>query len=108
MTSLSIHTRFTTAGAELRLRGQLTALEVPRLRVALNEALVQAAALRLDLADVRRIDSAGLELLLRAARAARQRCQPLTVGRLSGTLARQFRLTLMDTALPCEQRADLG
>ena len=56
--------------AELRLDGELTIYRAQELKRALTDALEPAPALRVDLAAVSEIDSAGVQLLLAAKKTA--------------------------------------
>lgn len=81
-----------TAPTELRLEGELTIYRAGELRQTLVAALAAATALRIDLADVSEIDSAGLQLLIAAKKDAAGRGLALALANHSHAVAAAIEL----------------
>jgi anti-anti-sigma factor len=86
--------------ATVELRGELDMSGTERLRAALEQAEEPPNGLLvLDLSQLDFIDSTGLEVLLRAARRARDAGRRLIVARPSRYVRRLLEMTAIDQAL---------
>jgi anti-sigma B factor antagonist len=84
----------------VRLRGELDLSGVDRAREAVEQAeATDAALLVLDLSQLDFIDSTGLEVMLRAARRARDSGRRLIVARPSRYIRRLLEITAIDQSL---------
>lgn len=92
-----------TAGADratVWLRGELDLSGVDRARQAIEEAEAsEAQLLVLDLSELDFVDSTGLEVMLRAARRARDEGRRLIVQRPSRYVRRLLAMTAIDQSL---------
>jgi anti-sigma B factor antagonist len=86
--------------ATIALRGELDMSGVDRARQAIEEAESgDATLLVLDLSELDFVDSTGLEVMLRAARRAREDGRRLIVTRPSRYVRRLLELTAIDQSL---------
>lgn len=87
-----------TTATELDLHGELTIYRARELKAALSQALAEADRVTIGLAHVTELDSAGLQLLMAAQRAAASAGKSFHLVHLS--TAAQDALQLFDLA-PC-------
>lgn len=77
---------------ELRLDGEVTIYRAQELKRTLLEALEHSVALRIDLAGVSELDSAGVQLLIAAKNAADAENKPLELAHHSAPVLSCFAL----------------
>lgn len=80
------------AVVRLRLDGELTIYRAAELKEALMQPLAHAGVLEVDLSDVSEIDTAGLQLLILARRAAGERQGELRLSGHSAAVQEVFEL----------------
>jgi anti-sigma B factor antagonist len=77
---------------ELRLEGEVTIYRAQELKRILLDALEHSVALRIDLAGVSELDSAGVQLLIAAKKAADAEHKPLELANHSAPVLSCFEL----------------
>lgn len=77
---------------ELRLDGEVTIYRAQEIKRTLLEALENSVALRIDLAGVAELDSAGVQLLIAAKQAAIAENKPLALANHSAPVLSCFAL----------------
>jgi anti-sigma B factor antagonist len=84
------------------VRGEIDLCTAPDLRASIDAALGtrDVRAVVIDLADCTFMDSSGLNVLVAAADAARQRRQAVRITGAHGVVQRVIELTGLDTVLP--------
>jgi anti-sigma B factor antagonist len=90
----------TDVGTRLELRGELDMATSPLLEELLNEAEVDGGnAIVVDLAGLSFMDSSGLHVFIRAARAAGDRGEPIRLLNCPDAVRKVFLITCMDHLL---------